>query len=76
MIIRILVLLLALWLAIKLVQRIRAGKASSGPRIGKGDMVRCHGCGLYIPKGEAIDENGRYYCCPEHQQSDHGPEPP
>ena len=30
-------------------------------------MVRCEECGLHIPKQEALLENGKYFCCPEHR---------
>jgi len=30
------------------------------------DTVACHKCGLRLPKQEAIEANGHYYCCREH----------
>lgn len=32
-----------------------------------GSMVRCERCGIYIAKADAIDKNGVYFCCKEHQ---------
>ena len=31
-------------------------------------MVTCSHCGLYLPQGEAILEQGRYFCCDEHRR--------
>ncbi len=33
------------------------------------DMVRCHACGVNLPRSEAILSQGRFYCCDEHRKS-------
>ncbi|RRQ22534.1 PP0621 family protein [Thiohalobacter thiocyanaticus] len=35
-----------------------------------GSMVRCDHCGLFIPKEEAIQANGRQYCSEAHRLAD------
>jgi uncharacterized protein len=35
-------------------------------------MVACARCGLYLPAGESLVENGRHYCCQEHLRLDAG----
>ncbi len=35
-----------------------------------GIMVRCEQCGLHVPKGEALERDGKFYCCEEHRDAD------
>jgi uncharacterized protein len=32
------------------------------------DMVRCHVCGVNLPRSEAILSRGRFYCGEEHRR--------
>lgn len=48
-------------------QRTRAGESAAGER-----MVPCARCGVYLPLGEAIAAEGRYYCSEEHRRSSAG----
>jgi len=32
------------------------------------DMVRCHVCGVNLPRSEAILSGGRFYCGEEHRR--------
>ena len=32
------------------------------------DPVTCHSCGVRLPKNEAIDKDGHYYCSKEHAE--------
>ncbi len=34
------------------------------------DMVRCHVCGVNLPRSEAILSRGRFYCGEEHRRQD------
>lgn len=36
------------------------------------DMVRCHVCGVNLPRSEGILSQGRIYCCEEHRRRDQG----
>ncbi len=36
------------------------------------DMVRCHVCGVNLPRSEAILSRGRYYCGEEHRRRNGG----
>ncbi|HEX8980195.1 MAG TPA: PP0621 family protein [Parasulfuritortus sp.] len=36
------------------------------------DMVRCHVCGINLPRSEAILSQGRIYCCDDHRRQDQG----
>jgi uncharacterized protein len=35
-------------------------------------MVACAFCGVYVEKPQALEKNGRHYCCAEHMQADVG----
>jgi len=66
--IRILILFAVLWLLLRLVRRmLPPTRPGSSPQAG-GRMVRCEQCGVYLPVGEAIGRDGRYYCSPEHRE--------
>ena len=45
----------------------RAGPRAGAPQ----DMVRCAHCGVHLPKGETLLQDGRSYCCTAHR--DQGP---
>lgn len=34
------------------------------------DMVRCADCGVYLPRGESLVAQGKFYCCADHQRRD------
>lgn len=58
--------LLVMWFKHKANQRGgRPPKQDRGPE----DMVRCHACGVNLPRSEAILSRGRFYCCDEHRNS-------
>lgn len=72
--VRLIILALAVWLAIRLLRRLLkppAPRRSSAAGAAK-DMVRCAGCGLHLPKPEAIAADGRYFCCEEHRRRSAG----
>lgn len=33
------------------------------------DMVRCAQCGVHLPKGESVQENGLFFCSAEHRDA-------
>jgi len=49
------------------------GSDTAAPRSdGKGDpqeMVRCHHCGLHLPRGDAVIGRIGFYCGAEHRQA-------
>lgn len=70
--IRILVLLAALWLILHFVRRAlrrhrrpEDGASSTGPA----RMVACALCGTHVPESEAVCVDGRTYCCEAHRRS-------
>lgn len=51
-----------------------AGRRSELPRKTREpeveDMLRCHVCGVNLPRSEAILSRGRFYCGEEHRRQD------
>lgn len=33
-------------------------------------MVRCEHCGVYVPRNEAVEDAGRWYCSGAHRDAD------
>ncbi|OYY92408.1 MAG: hypothetical protein B7Y41_15915 [Hydrogenophilales bacterium 28-61-23] len=69
---KIITVILVVVLVVYLLRRM-AGKRVEGdnPPADKAaeDMVRCHVCGVNLPRSEAILSQGRFYCCDEHRKS-------
>lgn len=66
---KILLLGLALWLILTLLKQYRRGIDAPKPAQPESqDMVQCTTCGVHLPKAESIEQNGKYYCCAEHNQ--------
>ena len=64
-----LLLALAIYLAWRFVQRKslpRQDQASDPLRL---PMVSCATCGLHVPRGEALVQDERYFCCEEHRRA-------
>ncbi|MBU0498557.1 MAG: hypothetical protein KJ558_10335 [Gammaproteobacteria bacterium] len=67
---RTLLFILAIFIAITIIRHLwgqrgrRAPPAPSAPET----MVRCDHCGLFMPRREAIEAQGRLYCCEEHRR--------
>lgn len=69
---------LVIWLAIKYLlpalARLGASATSSpppptnAPDAGAQETVRCARCGLYVPKAEALDDGGVYFCSEPHRR--------
>ena len=46
----------------------RKNAAKDAPEAAPEQMVNCGHCGLYLPRGEAIRDGNRFYCCDEHRR--------
>lgn len=63
-------LLLLLILALVVYFAVRAAYRRGTPRRGDAvveDMVACERCGVNLPRSEAIQSGGRYFCSKEHR---------
>jgi uncharacterized protein len=69
--IRILVIALIVWLVYRMIQRTLAKPEPEKPADAKlaTDMVRCAHCGIHIPKNEALQRDGFYYCSEQHLEA-------
>lgn len=74
---RYVLLIIAIWLGVLIVrhfwrQRRQADRARQLP---EQDMVRCAQCGLHLPKEDAVQAAGAFYCSErhrlEHQETRH-----
>ncbi|HFD80916.1 MAG TPA: hypothetical protein ENK05_11090 [Gammaproteobacteria bacterium] len=72
--IRILVYLLGIALVVWILMRLVGG---SRPQVTRkpgeravDDMVRCHRCGVFIPRSESVRGGGHDYCCTRHRDED------
>ncbi len=50
-------------------RRVKPPAAAPGPE----SMVRCAHCGVHFPGAEALNADGRDYCCEEHRRLGVGP---
>ncbi len=67
---RLLLLGLLLWIGYKLVRKLIAPPQAGKPSGKFEAMVSCSHCGLHLPQREAVQSQGRHYCCQEHAESD------
>lgn len=66
--IRFLVVLIAVIAVILIARRLWARPSPSRPpRVTSSPMVRCAHCGLYLPKEDALENNGETFCSREHR---------
>ena len=59
---------LVVYLAVKAARRKERAKARS-LRLPE-DMVACGRCGVNLPKSEAFQSQGRFFCCKDHGESE------
>lgn len=63
-----LILVLVAWVATVVWRRLkRAGRAPRGGGPPE-RMVRCEQCGVYLPRGEAVDRGEERYVCASHSR--------
>ena len=69
--IRVLIFLLGIGLVVWILIQLAKGPAlAKKPHKTVGDMVPCSHCGVYVPRGEALQDGDRYFCCREHRDTD------
>lgn len=67
---RYLILIVAIWLGVLIVRQfVRRSRMQPPPRTGTVEqMVQCAHCGVHLPRCEAIEARGNYYCCEQHSR--------
>ena len=69
--IRVLIYLLGIALVVWILMRLaKSPGVENKPGKKVGDMVRCARCGTYVPRNEALQDGGRFYCCSKHRDED------
>ena len=69
MILRLLAAIALITLAFFLINRLRQNKKNKPEKISSfKETVSCKKCKLRLPKQDAIEKQGEYYCCQEHSQ--------
>lgn len=70
--IRLIVIGLIIWFLYRAVQRMlekpRTTERPTRPASSR-DMVKCAYCGIHIPRDEALEREGKYYCSTEHRDA-------
>ena len=73
---RYILLIVAIWVIYLVVRgALRQRDQARAARMAKArpvDMVRCHYCATHLPKPEALQAKGHFYCSREHMLADHG----
>jgi len=69
--IRLLIIAAIVWLTFRIVKNWQAKNTITKNKARKdstiGNMVQCVKCGVHIPEQEALNYNGKLYCCEEHK---------
>ncbi|HUW25865.1 MAG TPA: PP0621 family protein [Gallionella sp.] len=64
-----LLLIIAIVAAVYLLIRSFRKQAPQRDVITAEDMVCCAHCGVHLPKGESIQDNGQFFCSAEHRDA-------
>lgn len=66
---RYLLLIIAIWIGVLIVRHFWRLRHASQPgrQLPEQDMVRCAQCGLHLPKREALESQGQFYCSDRHR---------
>jgi uncharacterized protein len=70
MIVRLIIIVLVIWLGFRLYNLIKKKSAGSQTKTITKDMVCCEKCGIHIPVNEATKLNNKFYCSPDHADSE------
>ncbi len=73
---RILIVLISIWVVLRLAKawlRMKSRPAAPARPAAIAPMERCAHCGVFQPRSEGLEINGRFYCSAEHARL--GPRP-
>lgn len=69
--IRILIYLIGIALVVWILFRLYKSPSASRKQPGRvDDMVKCEVCGVFVPRNEALSQDGHYYCSKEHRDQE------
>ena len=67
--IRLIIIVIIGWILFRLYrrwqQRLANRQTGAGEKIDT--MVKCAECGVHLPKQNALENNGQFFCCEEHK---------
>ncbi|GAB4121324.1 MAG: hypothetical protein Fur0040_01280 [Sideroxydans sp.] len=66
---RLLFLLAVIAVVYLLIRSYRKTPPDPQPSAASEDMVRCAHCGVHLPRSEAIQAEGKFFCSQDHQQA-------
>ena len=69
--IRLIIIIAIGWLLFRLVKNWQNRLANKQPKPDEkiDTMVKCVECGVHVPKQNAIDKNGQFFCCEENKNN-------
>ena len=59
---------LVIWVLVKGLRRDPRSGPDRSTRRGGEQMVACTHCGLHLPESEAVQAQGKFFCCDEHSR--------
>lgn len=68
-ILRLVLLLIVIWVAYRIVRdflRRARGVQTPADRPAPAEMTACTHCGTFVPRDQAIERGGKYYCSADH----------
>ncbi len=71
MLLRLIVIAIAIWLLVRVGRKL-LNPPPPPPQPSKQtfeQVVKCAHCGLHIPQNQAINEDNRWYCSPQHRDA-------
>lgn len=57
-----------LWLLRRALARREGGPPRAGRESGPAELVSCARCEVHLPRGEALEHAGNFYCSDEHRR--------
>ena len=70
MVVKFILLMIFVWLGFRIYQTLQVKKQRKVTLEKSQDMVSCEKCGIHIPVNEATKLNNKFYCSPDHADSE------
>ena len=69
--IRLIIIIAIGWLLFRLFKNWQNRLANKQPKPDEkiDTMVKCAECGVHVPKQNAVENNGQFFCCEEHKNN-------
>jgi len=70
MVVKFILLMIFIWLGFRIYQTLQVKKQRKVTLEKSQDMVSCEKCGVHVPVNEATKLNNKFYCSPDHADSE------